>query len=68
LESDIDSLARPVSAWVRRSLRAADVAADAADAVAAASAPPGAEELAACLRQALAESGPHLIEAVIPGP
>ena len=37
LESDIDSLARPVSAWVRRSLRAADVAADAADAVAAAS-------------------------------
>jgi acetolactate synthase-1/2/3 large subunit len=41
LESDIDSLARPVSAWVRRSLRAADVAADAADAVAAASAPPG---------------------------
>jgi acetolactate synthase-1/2/3 large subunit len=41
LESDIDSLARPVSAWVRRSLRAADVGADAADAVAAASAPPG---------------------------
>jgi acetolactate synthase-1/2/3 large subunit len=41
LESDIDSLARPVSTWVRRSLRAADVAADAADAVAAASAPPG---------------------------
>jgi acetolactate synthase I/II/III large subunit len=41
LESDIDSLARPVSAWVRRSLRAADVAADAADAVAAACAPPG---------------------------
>src|SRR5882724_1271885 len=40
LESDIDSLARPVSAWVRRSLRAADVAADAADAVAAASAWP----------------------------
>jgi acetolactate synthase-1/2/3 large subunit len=41
LESDIDSLARPVSVWVRRSLRAADVAADAADAVAAACAPPG---------------------------
>jgi len=41
LESDIDSLARPVSVWVRRSLRAADVAADAADAAAAASAPPG---------------------------
>ena len=41
LESDIDSLAWPVSTWVRRSLRAADVAADAADAVAAASAPPG---------------------------
>jgi acetolactate synthase-1/2/3 large subunit len=41
LESDIDSLAWPVSAWVRRSLRAADVGADAADAVAAASAPPG---------------------------
>jgi acetolactate synthase-1/2/3 large subunit len=41
LESDIDSIARPVSAWVRRSLRSADVAADAAEAVAAASAPPG---------------------------
>lgn len=41
LESDIESLARPVSVWVRRSLRAADVAADAADAVAAACAPPG---------------------------
>jgi acetolactate synthase-1/2/3 large subunit len=41
LESDIDSLARPVSVWVRRSLRAADVAADAAEAVAAACAPPG---------------------------
>ena len=41
LESDIDSLARPVSAWVRRSLRTENVAADAAEAVAAASAAPG---------------------------
>jgi acetolactate synthase-1/2/3 large subunit len=41
LESDIDSLARTVSVWARRSLRAADVAADAAEAVAAACAPPG---------------------------
>src|SRR5215470_8137576 len=41
LESDIDSLARPVSAWVRRSLCTGDVAADAAEAVAAASAAPG---------------------------
>ena len=41
LESDIDSIARPVSVWVRRSLRSADVAADAADALAAASAAPG---------------------------
>ncbi|MGB6617356.1 thiamine pyrophosphate-binding protein, partial [Trebonia sp.] len=41
LESDIDSLARPVSVWVRRSLRADDVAADAVDAVTAACAPPG---------------------------
>jgi acetolactate synthase-1/2/3 large subunit len=41
LESDIESLAWPVSVWVRRSLRAADVAADAAEAVAAACAPPG---------------------------
>jgi acetolactate synthase I/II/III large subunit len=41
LESDIDSLARTVSVWVRRSLRAGDVADDAADAVAAACAPPG---------------------------
>ena len=41
LESDIEALAWPVSVWVRRSPRAADVAADAADAVAAACAPPG---------------------------
>jgi acetolactate synthase-1/2/3 large subunit len=41
LESDITSLARPVSAWVRRSLRAADAGPDAADAVAAAAGPPG---------------------------
>lgn len=41
LESDIDALASSVSGWVRRSLRSADAAADAADAVAAAMAPPG---------------------------
>ncbi len=41
LESDIDSLARPVSHWLRRPARAADVAADAAEAVAAALGPPG---------------------------
>ena len=41
LESDIDSLARPVSRWIRRPARAADVAADAAEAVAAALGPPG---------------------------
>ena len=41
LESDIDSLAGPVSGWVRRSARSADVAADAAEAVAAALGPPG---------------------------
>jgi acetolactate synthase-1/2/3 large subunit len=41
LESDIDSLARPVSVWVRRSLRAADVAGGAGEADAAAWAPPG---------------------------
>ena len=41
LESDIDSIARAVSVWARRSLRAADVAADTAEAVAAASASPG---------------------------
>ncbi|MBW8767431.1 MAG: acetolactate synthase large subunit [Geodermatophilales bacterium] len=38
LESDIDALAGTVSGWVRRSLMPADVAADAAEAVAAASA------------------------------
>src|SRR5688500_2420716 len=42
LESDINALAGTVSGWVRRSLTPADVAADAADAVAAASAAPGA--------------------------
>lgn len=41
LESDIEALAGPVSSWLRRSARSADVAADAADAVAAALAPPG---------------------------
>jgi acetolactate synthase I/II/III large subunit len=42
LESDIDALAGTVSAWVRRSARSADVAADAAEGVAAAMTPPGA--------------------------
>jgi acetolactate synthase-1/2/3 large subunit len=37
LESDIDALAGTVSGWVRRSLMSADVAADAAEAVATAS-------------------------------
>ncbi len=41
LESDIDSLAGTVSGWVRRSGTVAEVATDAADAVAAASGPPG---------------------------
>jgi len=35
LESDIDALAGSVSVWLRRSARSADVAGDAADAVAA---------------------------------
>jgi len=41
LESDIEALAGSVSAWVRRPYRSADVAADAAEAVAAARTPPG---------------------------
>ncbi|MEO7733302.1 MAG: acetolactate synthase large subunit [Kofleriaceae bacterium] len=41
LESDIETLARNVSGWYRASRRSCDVAADAADAVAAALAPPG---------------------------
>jgi acetolactate synthase-1/2/3 large subunit len=41
LESDIEPLAGTVSSWVRRSARSADVAADAADGVAAAMRPPG---------------------------
>jgi acetolactate synthase-1/2/3 large subunit len=41
LESDIDALAGAVSVWVRRSARSADVAADAAEGVAAALDPPG---------------------------
>jgi len=40
LESDIESLARPVSGWIRRAARSADAGADAADAVAAAMGPP----------------------------
>jgi acetolactate synthase I/II/III large subunit len=41
LNSDIESLARPVSAWVRRSTSAVGLAGDAAEAVAAASRTPG---------------------------
>lgn len=41
LQSDIETVARNVSSWVRTSRRAADVAGDAADAVAAAAGPPG---------------------------
>ncbi len=41
LESDIDALAGTVSRWVRRPLRSADLAPDAADAVAGAMRPPG---------------------------
>ena len=41
LESDIDALAGSVSGWVRRSARAEEAPADAADAVAAAMRPPG---------------------------
>src|SRR5580693_5810263 len=42
LTSDIESLARPVSSWYRSSASADAVAADTADAVAAACGPPGA--------------------------
>jgi acetolactate synthase I/II/III large subunit len=41
LTSDIESLARPVSTWVRRNQAAASLAGDVADAIAAASQPPG---------------------------
>jgi acetolactate synthase-1/2/3 large subunit len=41
LQSDIDGAARNVSGWIRSSQRTADVAGDAADAVAAALGPPG---------------------------
>ncbi len=41
LESDIDTVARNVSTWIRRSARAEDAGVDAAAAVAAACGPPG---------------------------
>ena len=41
LQSDIASVARPVSGWYRSTARSDDVAADAADAVGAAMGPPG---------------------------
>src|SRR5712672_935063 len=41
LTSDIEGLARPVSAWVRTMRDAASVGADAAEAIAVAAAPPG---------------------------
>ncbi len=41
LASDIESLARPMSSWVRTSATAKDVSRDCAEAIAAASSPPG---------------------------
>ena len=41
LESDLDALAGAVSGWLRRSLATADLAEDAVEAIAAATAPPG---------------------------
>ncbi len=41
LQSEIDSVARAVSGWMRTSVRTGDAARDAADAVAAATSPPG---------------------------
>jgi acetolactate synthase I/II/III large subunit len=41
LESDIETVARNVSPWIRRSSATADVGRDAAEAVAAAAGPPG---------------------------
>src|SRR6202521_1909414 len=41
LQSDIETAARSVSSWVRRSQRSEDLAGDAAEAVAAAIGPPG---------------------------
>jgi acetolactate synthase I/II/III large subunit len=41
LTADIESLARPVSAWVRKSTSASSVTSDMAEAIAAASTPPG---------------------------
>ncbi len=41
LESDLDALAGAVSGWLRRSMATADLAEDAVEAVAAATAPPG---------------------------
>jgi acetolactate synthase I/II/III large subunit len=41
LEADVEGFARPVSCWVRTSRSAADLAGDLADAIAAATGPPG---------------------------
>ena len=41
LESDLDALAGAVSGWLRRSMTTADLAEDAVEAIAAATAPPG---------------------------
>ena len=41
LQSDIETVARNVSSWVRTTARPADLAADAAEAIAAANGPPG---------------------------
>ena len=77
LESDIDALAGTVSTWVRRSLSPADVAADAAEAVAAATSAPGSiatlilpadvswDEGAAVAERCPARPAPHVAPSVV---
>jgi acetolactate synthase I/II/III large subunit len=62
LQSDIASIAGPVSGWYRSTARADDVAADAADAVAAALGPPGCVAtlvLPADASWSVSTTGPH---------
>jgi acetolactate synthase I/II/III large subunit len=70
LTSDIESLARPVSAWLRRNKSAEDLASDVAEAIEAASIKPG--RIATLIiphdYQMDVASGPGIVSAIAPPP
>src|SRR4051794_14392987 len=68
LETDIEGLARPVSAWLRTSASAAAVASDAAEALGAATAAPGGVATLVVPADCSWEEAPGPADAVAPAP